>query len=278
MAAIIGNRNITLGVLGGTLITAACYSGGEVFGYSPYDAATTRYLMATYPGHWQAIRNFGFDNPSAVPFINANPEAFHAFMDYVQDGLVFQLDHTIMCSAAQWTDRIGNVAFVGQNVQLQDGVPYFNGSNAFYRADSLLSWSPATHTIEVIYIREVANTRYIITGGTNSYMIGWYNNGYVMVSNGAGSKSYPNQEPIGTFATMYYAANPANCYINKVKQTSWRGSDYWDSADTKSCIGSRGGSSCWQGKIFAIRIYNRLLTEQEILQNQAADLARWNTN
>lgn len=70
MAAIIGNRNITLGVLGGTLITACAGFGGDVFGCSPYDAATTRYLKATYPLHWQAIRNFGFDNPQLVPWIN----------------------------------------------------------------------------------------------------------------------------------------------------------------------------------------------------------------
>ena len=70
MAAIIGNRNITLGVMGGTLITAACYSGGEVFGCSPYDAATTAYLKATYPAYWQAIKQFGWDNPQLVPWIN----------------------------------------------------------------------------------------------------------------------------------------------------------------------------------------------------------------
>lgn len=69
MAAIIGNRNITLGVLGGRLITACAGFGGEVFGITPYDAATTRYLKATYPGHWQAIRDYGFANPSMIPWI-----------------------------------------------------------------------------------------------------------------------------------------------------------------------------------------------------------------
>lgn len=70
MAAVIGNRNISLGVMGGTLITAACYGGGDVFGCSPYDFATTRYLKATYGAYWQAIKQFGWDNPSLVPFVN----------------------------------------------------------------------------------------------------------------------------------------------------------------------------------------------------------------
>lgn len=45
-------------------------NGQVIWKSSPYDAATTRYLKATYPDHWQAIRNFGFDNPQLVPWIN----------------------------------------------------------------------------------------------------------------------------------------------------------------------------------------------------------------
>lgn len=70
MAAVIGNREISLGVMGGTLITAACYGGGEVFGVTPYDKATTRYLKATYPSYWAQIRDYGFANPQLVPWIN----------------------------------------------------------------------------------------------------------------------------------------------------------------------------------------------------------------
>lgn len=82
MAAIIGNRNISLGVMGGTLITACAGFGGDVFGCSPYDAATTAYLKATYPAYWQAIRNFGLDNPQLVPEIEANPRGWGGYIAY----------------------------------------------------------------------------------------------------------------------------------------------------------------------------------------------------
>lgn len=58
-------------------------NGQVIWSSTPYDAATTAYLRATYPDRWQKIIQFGFNNPNAVSFINTNPEAFHAFMDYV---------------------------------------------------------------------------------------------------------------------------------------------------------------------------------------------------
>ena len=40
---------------------------------SPYSAAATAALKAQFPSYWSAISQYGYDNPSMVPYINEDP-------------------------------------------------------------------------------------------------------------------------------------------------------------------------------------------------------------
>ena len=52
---------------------------------------------------------------------------------------------------------------------------------------------------------------------------------------------------------------------------------YWEIRSGGTFIGGRTASqNLLNGVIYQIRIYNRLLTEAEILANQAIDMARYN--
>lgn len=177
-----------------------------------------------------------------------------------------------MCSAAQWTDRIGNVAFVGQNVQLQDGVPYFNG-NAYYLSTLKTIYPIASSTIECVFKATNWNGHlYDCTAGGIGMRL--QSNKYLPVSTAGGTVSlYTAKKGLNTLITV--SAASTNVYENQVKLTA-SGSDHWGTQGDGTYIG--GMRFKHTGTIQTIRIYNRLLTEQEILQNQAADLARWNTN
>lgn len=108
MAAIIGNRIITLGVRGNRLITACAGFGGDVFGCSPYDAATTAYLKATYPAYWNEIKAFGKSHPNLVPFVNEDNDLI---VSLVEVGKVRGL-------------KGDGVAYINSGYRTTSGVPF----------------------------------------------------------------------------------------------------------------------------------------------------------
>ena len=41
--------------------------------FSPYSAAATRALKAAFPAQWAIIRDYGWEHPWVVPYVNAEP-------------------------------------------------------------------------------------------------------------------------------------------------------------------------------------------------------------
>jgi len=260
-------------------------NGQQIWGYPLSDAVKSQ-IYTEYAANptlaaqiWRAANVYAKANPTTIPIINAHPKAYHACIDYVTEGLVFQMDCDWLCTAAQWQDRIGNIIFAGTNVQLQDGIPYFGGS-ASYINDSMQGHLATTHTIEIVYKHNNANP--------GSVMI------YIEdISNCIAGSVYSNTNyitqvgPNGTIP-MYSASahnmlktfsRSSRAYCNKT-QVSAGSIDYWTLRNTnKVYIGRNAAGSVYDNglKVYSIRIYNRLLTEQEILANQTADLFRWNS-
>ena len=206
-------------------------------------------------------------------FINHHPldAALYGGL-YVQDGLVFQMDRAYECTANKWTDFIGGVEFNGTNVQIVDDVPYFNGSAKYNNAQNL-PYDASSCTIEVAFTREKTGRANLLdnnSGGKIGFLFYSYYQG--IGSNGSSTIRFNARDTLGAFTTVGIAGNLG--IQDKVAMTT-QGTDFWGASSSGTTIG--GGREQWLGKIYGIRIYNRLLTDAEILANQDIDLKRFTT-
>ena len=240
---------------------------------SPYSAAATAALKAAYPQLWETLRQFGVDNPDKVPFINQYPLVAPYLLS---DGLAFMVDCQYECSAALWKDLIGGVEFNGTNVQIQNGVPYFNG-NASMSSSSSVLYNSGTCTIEAVFKREKTTVCVILSGGAA-------NDGNLqLLLARQGTYHFRNVMNYSAFVDsastnlLTVSLNKDRGYQNEVALSRQENTSADTTVQSYSMIGNRaaGSSLPYQGYLHAIRIYNRLLTEQEILANQAIDLQRW---
>ena len=274
----LGSNRLTVCRRGGMSVTQAgrggmewLAGGREPLWSSPYSAQATAALKAQFPTQWPTIRDYGWEHPEIVPFVNQYPMA----APYVMvDGLsvLFLCDYE--CSAASWKDLIGNKVFAGKNVVMQDGVPYF-GSTAYYVGNETMYYPWASSTIEVVYKR-VADGVMFMDGTSNGSLSSIYT-GFYICSETTQRPTANSLVTSGDLAVISYKAG--TFYENGRLLTNNTEIDRWNHR-TYPSIGCRYTSASsidgsFEGKIYAIRIYNRLLTEQEILANQAIDLQRW---
>ena len=61
-----GGLELTSRVVGGLWVYGGRYG-------SPYNAAATAALKAAFPTQWPTIRDYGWQHPEIVPYVNANP-------------------------------------------------------------------------------------------------------------------------------------------------------------------------------------------------------------
>ncbi len=212
-------------------------------------------------------------------FINQHPldAALYGGL-YVQDGLVFQMDRAYECTAAKWTDFIGGVEFNGTNVQIVDDVPYFNGASASYRnTTNTLAYNYGAVTLEIIYKATVDNSGtnrkfFGVKGGSVSYGALSNNRGVICSDGSCQQFPYTTNAQL-TRASVY---SDSYAYFNEVFKTASGGNSWGD--ENINFIGNGDQWNGYAGLIYGIRIYNRKLTEAEILANQEIDLKRFTTN
>ena len=242
---------------------------------SPYSEAATAALKAQFPTQWPTIRDYGFSHPEIVPYVNANPLCAAIWCCYVQDGLVFQMDCNYECTAAKWKDVRSALEFIGTNVQILDGVPYFSGSSAKYQnTASTLAFNYGAVTLEIVYKATVDNSGsnrkfFGVKGGTVSYGALSNNRGIICSDGSCQQFPYITNAQF-TRASVY---SDSYAYFNGIAKVASGGNSWGD--ENKNFIGNGGSWNGYAGRVYAIRIYNRKLTEQEILANQAIDLQRW---
>lgn len=269
---IIKQGKTVLRVYRGEKLVDLIYRGENLlFGGSPYNPEATAALMEAFPEQWETIKEYGRIHTEIVPYVNKNPLCAAIWCCYAQDGLVFQMDCNYECTAAKWKDVRSAIEFVGNgSVVIQDGVPYFNGS-ARYNNTQNLPYAASSCTIEVAFTREKTG-RANLLDNNSSGKIGFLFYSYYqgIGSNGTSTIRFNARETLGAFTTVGIAGNLG--IQDKVAMTT-QGTDYWGASSSGTTIG--GGREQWLGKIYSIRIYNRLLTEAEILANQDIDMQRW---
>lgn len=224
--------------------------------------------------------------------------------NYVQNGLVFHLDGINKGNSADaWTDLIGGVDFPNHGAVALENGWQFNGNGYLgYANDSTksLDFIAGNCTVEVAFYDDALNQ----SVGTAHASLNLF---YFGASSAKGTNDtncvyishcysyderYINGMYIGNTTNVWAdplvdVIAPHTLSINKERAfdneqaLSSLGKNHWDSIRGGRTIGAKqhpstGLGNYVKGKIFAIRIYNRSLSEAEMRQNQRVDNARFN--
>lgn len=199
--------------------------------------------------------------------------------NYITDGLAFHLDG-VDATTAQWVDRIGGITFTMNNVTLDgNGGVVFNGTDSYGNYPNTLGYAPDTCSIEVVadIVSMPASTVLFMQNANNLLAFGFPLQNQIISSTGT------TLQRLFTFSgSVAVGKKTASCvwdkiYINRDNRMIGEDKGYWEIRSGGTFIGGRTASqNLLNGVIYQIRIYNRLLTEAEILANQAIDMARYN--
>ena len=192
---------------------------------------------------------------------------------YITDGLIFQLDGIEKGDdVTSWTDLIGNVELKGTGVR---GANCYTFTNNQLLSAEVSFASSDSYTVEVCYHSNKGDNAIFGVGNGASGFPAWVRRSNKVVFIHRKSTYVANK-----YDYVTASANLARAYENGV-QMSFAASDYWVTAPVGTIYVGRavsGSAVGWPfyGDLYAIRIYNRQLTEEEILHNQAIDNTRFN--
>ena len=209
--------------------------------------------------------------------------------EYISDGLVLWLDGKVKGNTTDaWTDLVNGVVFTkkGSGVTFNSDNVQFGGSsnNCLYNTSTTDFGTSTSCTIEVCY-------RDIPTSGTKaafySYGTGGtalcfqFTGGNRVVINAGNASARPYNGAWTAETTGTYSISAARAYQNGVSKGFTGDKTYISRTAAASIIGAsgRGASTYYDalgGKMHSLRIYNRQLTEEEVLHNQAIDNTRFN--
>ena len=209
---------------------------------------------------------------------------------YIRNGLVLWLDGVNRGGiAGQWIDRIdGNVCtFIGDCVELENGVRFGAGAeNTQYGAfDKLVQISKDVGTIEwVIQLNSVSSTgrpvlsmgNLMMGGSIASDTAGLYCPAMRYYGGTNNSMDFYRFRDVDSRSVLIYtmsgSSERAMCngtLAERLTVTSWPNRQ-------TGRLASRGEGNPFKGVIYAVRLYNRHLTEAEMLHNQRLDNKRYN--
>lgn len=198
--------------------------------------------------------------------------------EYVSRGLVFHLDGAD-ATTSTWVDKIGGVEFAMHNVTLDDaGGVVFSGTGSYGNYPNNLNFPLSTHTIEVVAKRASKDMACVFMINAADNVAFGFSSGidYIVTKSG-------NSNPRGTY---YIIDNDLHVYSVKANNAfsdgnimKERGGDTWYLRQGGTFVGSRSSdNAAFKGSVFQIRIYNRQLSDKEILHNQAIDMAKYGIN
>lgn len=191
---------------------------------------------------------------------------------YVQSGLIFLLDGLDISSSTLWVDKIGGIQYIPQGSVLKGNNCFiFPGSNGSYMlGNSILQGiSGNDYTIEIVMSMTKQGLGYIFYQGQAGLHLVWDGSAFTTQTGTSPKIQSAFDSYIATYSIFRYGG-----YKNLQPLTP-SGSDYWGNEATYSVIGGAANGRCFGGSIYAIRVYNRVLTQEEISQNQQSDIERF---
>ena len=210
---------------------------------------------------------------------------------YVQDGLVAFWDGVENAgagashdaSASTWKDLVGGKEFSLTGVTVNADRMTFAGTQSSYgtlsEADTAATFELAkTGTVEIVYASSSsADYQVLLQSSTASGIAyGIYAKTTLIVCNASASCfSLTSGLATNCVAVRYASAKPSSARANG-KALATASASNWSGADKKTTIGTRTSKANYPfpGSIYAIRLYSRPLTDDEIDANQSLDRLR----
>lgn len=195
---------------------------------------------------------------------------------YITDGLVFWLDGINKGnSAAGWQDLIGKKVFpwITRVMPTENGVTFASGTTTM-DSYGIVDLSGTSATVEVCCSNS-STPQYQVIFNNNTILFARDLNGTRLTYKPKGTGG---RYVINVPSTFSASANDDLAVVGKTKSTSIVNSD-WNGVGTYVRIGGRSsGASAYPyiGTVHSIRLYNRKLTEEEMLFNHQVDNERFN--
>lgn len=203
--------------------------------------------------------------------------------NYVQDGLFLHLDGKEKGSTTAWIDRVSNRSFTKHGVIFNQDYVYFDGVDDYlhYYNGTWSSSCPARNaaTIEVVCDNENFGTSgaTIFIFSSTSKICGYINANKEFVYNADNSSGRAVYPPVLTKAKASISVSADRHYEDGASLSLGSTKRMLNDVTANyTYIGRSKSGYYFKGKIYSIRIYNRKLTQAEVLQNLAVDNARFN--
>lgn len=202
--------------------------------------------------------------------------------DYIQNGLFLHLDGAD-CTGSTWTDKVSGriLSLSGSVPSVSNGGVVFNGASVFYNTEIVPPLYNAA-TIEVVLNNRVSEStgKWIVGHNLNDGICYTINSGNLESSFRLGSTKYQRRK--GSKRGVIYTHSITTSYniANKVaaalgSNDNW-GLGYCFSVGGKITNSSYARDKMCKSTVYQIRIYNRQLTQSEILYNQSIDIKKYN--
>ena len=200
---------------------------------------------------------------------------------YIKNGLVFWLDGLNKGGTANaWTDRINpDIIFTNASNAAKEIAKgwSFNGAGGLTNSTNSSYWRddakvnvPDCSTIEIVYNGHNNKSQILfITNLFTALSFGFYANGKSLLI-GYDNQAYTLPVVNGNRIVSANKTLALDCGQRLVKK-----SDTYYETEAVSSIGYRTNNNYFTGEIYSIRMYNRQLTDDEMLNNQRIDNERY---
>lgn len=197
---------------------------------------------------------------------------------YIKNGLIFQLDgiNKGTTDTTKWVDLVGGITFTeagGTSVHSTDNITLTTTQRMV--GDVMLDAPYTTHTIEGVI--DVGDYNWIFIFATKRDNLSLYINSSKRFANSSASSALETTT-LYTGGKLAISAAHSNFIVNG-QQVGTQSFNFQNIRNTLPVINSmqQGAQSYAKNiTIYALRIYNRLLTTDEMLNNQRIDNERFN--
>lgn len=208
---------------------------------------------------------------------------------YITSGLVFHLDGLNKGENADaWTDLVGGIVFTNNGaVATPNGWLIYNSSssNSLRNTDADLSWSMLTSTIEVVYTTARTTVQIGFLPKTDGAIAFGFRNAtsgesFYISNYSSSANNKVLTSPIAIRGTHTVSLNINGGLIDLDNALTATKTNAYLAHGTYNEVGARDTNTTYSfnGNIYSIRIYNRLLTESEMRHNQLVDNQRFSLN
>ena len=237
-----------------------------------------------YSGNGNFITNNGelINDTATITLNDASEDAPSKETNYVQDGILLDLQGSSHGSVSgEWTDKSGNHSGTIYGASWNNNGLVFDGTNDYVMIDQI---NPTYITVEVTFEINKYQSQFVIGnyegGGYGIYVNaskqlvgGIYINGGYKEIKVSGIKLNTKYN-----VSLTYDGNNVNMYVNGVKQTpiSVSGTVGAPTKNTYVALGtnpvrSEPYNQYFSGTLYSARIYERPLSEEEIINNRTID-------